>query len=161
MSDWFLTHGFSDVYDRLIVGAVPSDASDVRQIAMMGVTRVLNLVEDREYRPGARQRVEGALEDADIVEQRLSSEDYGGLSGDLLDKASSVVNAWLDEGQVVYLHCRAGWQRSATVAGAVLSVREQIDPDSALRQIQARKPTAQPLPHQREDLLAWWDARPV
>ena len=161
MSNWFRNYGFSDVHDRLIVGAVPLDASDVSLLAGLGVTRVLNLVEDQEYPPEARTEVTRALAGAGILEERRSSEDFGSLSANLLGETSQLVNAWLDEGELVYLHCRAGWQRSVTVAGAVLATRLRIDPDEALRQIQARKPTAQPLPHQREDLLAWWNARPA
>jgi atypical dual specificity phosphatase len=160
MSSWFRTYGFSEVHHRLVVGAVPLDASDVHLLAGLGVTRVLNLVEDQEYPPKARTDVTRALKDAGIVEERRSSEDFGSLSPELLGDASQLVNTWLDEGQIVYIHCRAGWQRSATVAGAVLATRLDIGPDDALRQIRARKPTAQPLPHQREDLLAWWNARP-
>jgi atypical dual specificity phosphatase len=159
MSDWFRTYGFSDVHDYLVVGAVPLDASDVDALAALGVTRVLNLVEDQEYPPKARRKVTRALAAAGIREERLSSEDFGSLSTDLLGDASQLVNAWLDDGETVYLHCRAGWQRSVTVAGAVLATRLDIDPDDALRRIQERKPSAEPLPHQREDLLAWWRAR--
>lgn len=150
-----------DVYDHLVVGAIPLDVADVRMIAALGVTRVLNLVEDREYPDGARTQIAREFAAAGIVEERRSSEDFGSLSTDLLGDASQLVNSWLDQGEVVYLHCRAGWQRSATVAGAVLAARLSIDPEEALRQIQERKPTAQPLPHQREDLLAWWNARPA
>jgi atypical dual specificity phosphatase len=161
VSRWFQTYGFGDVHDRLVVGAVPLDASDVHLLAACGVTRVLNLVEDREYQPGARDDVTRALAAAGIVEERRSSEDFGSLSTTLLGEASQLVNTWLDEGEVVYLHCRAGWQRSATVAGAVLAARLGVEPDEALRRIQERKPTAQPLPHQRQSLLAWWAARPA
>ena len=38
-------------------------------------------------------------------------------------------------------------------------MREGIDIDEALAYVQARKPTADPLPHQREDLRRWWAAR--
>jgi atypical dual specificity phosphatase len=161
MSQWFRTYGFGDVHDGLIVGAVPLDASDVRLIATLGVTRVLNLVQDTEYPPEAREEVTRALAQEGIIEERRSSEDFGSLSPRLLGDATQLVNAWLDQGELVYLHCRAGWQRSATVAGAVLATRLGVEPDEALRQIQARKPTARPLPHQRDDLLAWWDARPA
>jgi atypical dual specificity phosphatase len=161
MSDWFRTYGFNSVHDRLLVGAVPLDDSDVDSLVTLGVTRVLNLVEEEEYPPKARRKVTRALAAEGIVEERRTSEDFGSLSVELLSEASRLVNTWLDEGEIVYLHCRAGWQRSVTVAGAVLATRLDIDPDDALRQIQARKPTAQPLPHQREDLLAWWNSRPA
>jgi hypothetical protein len=34
-----------------------------------------------------------------------------------------------------------------------------IDVDEALAHVQARKPSADPLPHQREDLRRWWQER--
>jgi protein-tyrosine phosphatase len=67
--------------------------------------------------------------------------------------------AWLDAGERVYVHCRAGWQRSAAVATAVLARREGIDVDEALRRIRARRPEAEPLPHQAEGLRRWWRLR--
>jgi protein-tyrosine phosphatase len=69
------------------------------------------------------------------------------------------VNGWLDEGLFVYVHCRAGWQRSAAMVAAVIAVRQGLDVDEALARVQARKPSADPLPHQREDLRRWWQQR--
>ena len=43
--------------------------------------------------------------------------------------ATAQVNSWLDEGEVVYLHCRAGWQRSAAVAAGAIAIREGIEPE--------------------------------
>jgi atypical dual specificity phosphatase len=161
VSDWFRSYGFADVYNNLIVGALPLDQSDVRFLERIGVNRVLNLVEDREYSSGSRNQVEQALDAAGIVEQRLSSADYGSLSNELLEESAHLISGWLDEGLVVYLHCRAGWQRSATVAAAVVASREGLEPEQALAQIRARKPTADPLPHQKDDLRAWWNGRKV
>ena len=59
----------------------------------------------------------------------------------------------------IYVHCRAGWQRSAAVAAGVVALRRGIDIDAAVRYVQARKPSADPLPHQRDDLHRWWKAR--
>ena len=69
------------------------------------------------------------------------------------------MNGWLDDGEVVYLHCRAGWQRSAAVAAGAIAIRDGIELDRALLQVQQLKPTADPLPHQREDLSRWFDTR--
>ncbi len=76
MSSWFDTYGFADVHDGLAVGALPSDAADVRTVADIGVTRVVNLVEDHEYPQGARAEVARALAAAGIQEARFSTEDY-------------------------------------------------------------------------------------
>jgi protein-tyrosine phosphatase len=159
VSTWFRTYGFADVMGGLVIGAYPLDESDVSMLSWIGVQRVLNLTQDEEYRRGEREAVARALADAGIEEYRLGFTDYGGLPVAELEQAVQEVNAWLDEGTVAYVHCRAGWQRSAAVAAAVLAVREGLDPDDAIAQVQLRKPSADPLPHQREDLRRWWDAR--
>ena len=159
MSRWFRSYGFADVLDELLVGAYPLDQDDVDALARMGIRRVLNLAEDDEYRPGDRVVVERALSDAGIDEQRLRLTDYGSLPPETLEAAVQQVNAWLDDGARTYLHCRAGWQRSAAVAAGVVAVRSGVDIDEALARVRERKPSADPLPHQREDLRRWWDGR--
>ncbi len=159
MSSWFRFYGYASVRDGLIVGALPQDEADVHTLAALGVGRVLNLVEDREYERGARRVIERALILAGIEEHRLSSEDYGSLKPELLDQATTIINAWLDRGQLVYLHCRAGWQRSAAVAAATIALRDGIAVEDALALVRQRKPTADPLPHQRDDVTSWFRER--
>jgi protein-tyrosine phosphatase len=159
VSRWFRSYGFAEVLDDLLVGAYPLDASDVAALGHAGVRRVLNLAEDQEYRAGDRRTVERALTAAGIEERRLALTDYGGLPPEALEAAVAELNAWLDEGARAYVHCRAGWQRSAAVAAGVVAVRTGRDIDDAVAYVQQRKPSADPLPHQREDLRRWWDAR--
>jgi protein-tyrosine phosphatase len=159
VSRWFRSYGFADVYDNLIVGAYPLDRRDVEMLGRVGIDRVLNLVEDAEYQPGEREEVCAALDEAGIAEDRLSLTDFGGLPADELETAVRTVNAALDRGERVYLHCRAGWQRSAAVAAGVVATRTGVDIDEAVARVQARKATADPLPHQREDLRRWWAGR--
>jgi protein-tyrosine phosphatase len=159
VSQWFRTYGFADVLDELLIGAYPLDEDDVSMLSSMGVKRVLNLVEDEEYRPGEREAVAAALAAAGIEERRLRLTDYGSLPADELDAAVNAVSAWLDDGVRAYVHCRAGWQRSAAVAAGAIALRGGIDIDQALARVQERKPSADPLPHQREDLRRWWRER--
>jgi protein-tyrosine phosphatase len=159
VSRWFRSYGFADVLDDLLVGAYPLDADDVATLEHVGIRRVLNLTEDEEYRPGDRQAVERALTAAGIEERRMSMADYGGLPSATLEAAVQEVNAWLDQGARTYIHCRAGWQRSAAVAAGVVAVRTGRDIDDAVDYVQLRKPSADPLPHQREDLRRWWAGR--
>jgi protein-tyrosine phosphatase len=159
VSSWFQSYGFADVLGGLIIGAYPLDRRDVAMLGRLGVDHVLNLVEDGEYRPGERDAVETALVAAGIAERRMSLTDFGALPADAVEAAVQTVNEWLEEGARVYVHCRAGWQRSAAVAAGVVAVRQGLDIDEALDYVQARKPSADPLPHQREDLRAWWASR--
>jgi protein-tyrosine phosphatase len=159
VSRWFRSYGFAEVFDDLVVGAYPLDEDDVAALARDGIRRVLNLTEDAEYRPGDRRAVEQALSAAGIEERRLRLPDYGGLPPEALDAAAREINAWLDDGARTYLHCRAGWQRSAAVAAGVVALRTGCDIDDALDSVRRRKPSADPLPHQREDVRRWWAAR--
>jgi protein-tyrosine phosphatase len=159
MSDWFGRFGFAEVGDGLLVGAYPLDAEDVARIAGADVDVVYNLVEDAEYDAGERDAVAAALEAAGVSERRRPLVDYGNVPEAALDRAVDEVLADLEAGRRVYLHCRAGWQRSATVAAGVLALREDLAIEDALDVLRERKPTAEPLGHQRADLLAWWRAR--
>lgn len=159
MSNWFRTYGFAEILERFLIGAYPTDVDDVRMLDWMGVKRILNLVEDCEYAPGEREAVEDALRAAGIDEHRIRLTDYGGLPPEPLEEAVTEINRWLDEGMTVYVHCRAGWQRSATVAAAVVATRRELGVEEALRFVKRAKPSADPLAHQRDDLMHWWAAR--
>lgn len=159
VSDWFWSYGFADVRDDVLVGAYPLDASDVTVLQRLGVTQILNLAEDGEYEPGQRPEVESALAAAGISETRLMLVDYGHLPPEALEEAVQTVNGWLDAGERTYVHCRAGWQRSAAVAAGVVAVRDDLGIEQALEIVRSRKPSAKPLDHQREDLLRWWNGR--
>jgi len=159
MSDWFTTYGFAEVHDGLLIGAYPLDASDVGMLATMSVSRILNLVEDQEYPPGRRFLIEAELREAGIEEHRMRLTDFGGLPADRLEEAVQLVVGWLKQGDLSYVHCRAGWQRSAAVAAGAVAVYDGLGIEQALDFVQKRKPSADPLPHQRADLRAWWRER--
>jgi hypothetical protein len=159
VSNWFRSYGFADVFDGFLIGAYPLDEADVSMLAAIGVERVFNVAEESEYPPGRRSVVEAALDASGIEEHRLPLPDYGGLPAGLIERAVRDVLDWVHQGKRTYVHCRAGWQRSAVLAAAVVAIRENIDVDDALALVQSRKPSADPLPHQREDLRRWWNER--
>jgi atypical dual specificity phosphatase len=160
MSDWFEHFGFAEVGEDLLMGAYPQDADDVRALAEAGVTRVFNLVQDLEYDPGARDACVAALATYGIDERRVELVDFGSVPAEQIEATAQAVLAWLEAGERVYVHCRAGWQRSATVVTAIITLREGILPNKALQLLRERKPTANPLSHQLADLLDWWRLRP-
>ncbi len=159
VSLWFRTYGFGEILPDLLIGAYPRDTEDVGMLQWATVRRVLNLVEDEEYEAGEREAVTQAYASAGIEEHRLSFPDYGNLPEEALEVAVQEVTGWLAERVCSYVHCRAGWQRSAAIAGGVVATVQGIDIDEALQFVQDRKPSADPLPHQRKDLRRWWDAR--
>jgi protein-tyrosine phosphatase len=159
VSSWFRSYGFADVLDGLLIGAYPLDRDDVAMLEWIGVERVFNLTEDAEYPEGDRQAVVAALTEAGIEERRLELTDFGRLPPDALERAVMEVISSLEERKRTYVHCRAGWQRSAAVAAGVVALRDGLDIGEALALVKERKPSADPLPHQRDDLLRWWEER--
>jgi len=159
MSDWFEHYGFAEVGEHLWMGAYPQDAGDVAALAGVGVTRIFNLVQDVEYDEGARDACVAALAAAGIDERRVELVDFGSLPAAQIEEVAQAVLTWLQDGEHVYVHCRAGWQRSATVIAAIIALREGVLPGTALQRMRKRKPTANPLSHQLEDLLEWWQTR--
>jgi atypical dual specificity phosphatase len=159
VSAWFEHFGFAEVGDGLVMGAYPQDADDVAALVDAGITRIFNLVQDVEYEPGARDACTLALAQAGIQERRVELVDFGSLSTEQIEDAAQAVLAWLEQGERVYVHCRAGWQRSATIVAAIVTLQEGVMPWVALDILRERKPTANPLSHQREDLFRWWERR--
>jgi protein-tyrosine phosphatase len=160
MSRWFLSFGFAEVYDGLTIGAYPVDIADVEVLSSLSITQVLNLTQDTEYAPGKHEPVRAALEAAGIEEWRMELVDHGDLPPDALEEAVIAVLGWLEQTNgSVYVHCRAGRQRSAAIAAGVVAIREGVTINEALAFVKRRKPTADPLPHQVDDLHAWWDGR--
>jgi atypical dual specificity phosphatase len=159
VSDWFERYGYGRIDAQLLTGSLPTDAGDVAALREEGVTAVVNLCSESEYEPGERAAVVAAYADAGISERRFETEDYGNLMPGLLERASGAALELMQDGDVVYLHCRAGWQRSAAVAAATIARRDGIEPDAALGVIKRGRMSAQPLGHQLEDLWRWWRAR--
>jgi len=159
MSEWFERYGYAEVAPDVLIGAYPQDAADVASLQSAGVTRVVNLVQDVEYDEGAREACVLALAEAGIDEHRIQIIDFGNLLPGHIELATRAALAWLGEGERVYVHCRAGMQRSATIAGALVMLRAGLDMSEALEHIRARRPSANPLAHQRRDLERWWERR--
>lgn len=159
MSAWFDEYGCDVVTEGLVVGAVPRDADDVAVLRGLGVTRVVSLVAVSEYEDGELETVAVAYEEAGIVATGVPSVDFAPLSATTIEAASGSVADGLQDGATVYLHCRAGWQRSVVTAAATLCRRTGCSPTWALGLVRERRPQACPLPHQVEDLGRWWTAR--
>jgi predicted protein tyrosine phosphatase len=159
VSEWFQSYGFAEVFPELMIGAYPLDTADVDELAANGVRNVLNLAEEAEYDGAQRAEVTAALARRELTEVRLSIIDFGHLPADGLDQAVATVVGWMDECVPSYVHCRAGWQRSASVAAGAVAVFNDVDISTALDWVRSHKSRANPLAHQRADLLDWWATR--
>lgn len=141
---------YSRLSDRLLAGAMPHAREHVDALSAEGVTVVVNLCELREYWDGERELVTAAYAELGIDERHLPVKDGSTVPAAVLDQALQAAGAG-----VVYVHCRGGRERSATVAAALLAESEQLDIDDALARARIRRPVFAPLPWQVETLRAW------
>ena len=129
---------------------MPYTADHVRALRERRVSDVVNLCEDREYWDGERAAVEAAYAAAGIREHRLPVTDGSTVPADVFDAAVAASG----EG-VLFVHCRGGRERSATVCAAVLSRQRNVDVQEALRIAQQANPVFRPLDWQLRGLIAW------
>jgi ADP-ribosylglycohydrolase len=115
---------------RFLVGEYPgsksrADAMDrLRRLLVAGVTCFVDLTEPHEL-PSYEPLLPFATPEGRCVEYRREPiRDHGVPSGqEAVARVLAMINDALDAGHVVYLHCRAGIGRSATVAGCWLADR--------------------------------------
>jgi atypical dual specificity phosphatase len=134
----------------LLAGAMPFRADHVDALKAEGVTAVVNLCQEREYWDGERELVLGAYAAHGITEHHLPVIDGSTVPVEILDQAVAIARD-----NTVYVHCRGGRERSATVAIAVISALEGLPIEHALEEARQRRPIFAPLPWQVSGLHTW------
>jgi protein-tyrosine phosphatase len=140
--------------DTLLVGRMPVSERHIDALKAEGVTAVINLCEDREYWDGERAVVAGACARAGIAEHRLPVIDGATVPAAVLEEAVEVAG----EG-VVYIHCRGGRERSATVAIALLAASDGSSVEAAHARAVSIRPAFKPLPWQVDGVRSWLHER--
>ena len=121
---WLKVRNWWDAIDEhVIVGAFPFD-SDVNKMADQGVGGVVNTCEEycgpvEEYKK------------YDIEQFRMPTIDFTHPDFEDVVKAVEFIQHHVDRGKRVYVHCKAGRARSATVAICWLMKTQQISKEAA------------------------------
>jgi hypothetical protein len=142
---------YSSLGSGLYAGRMPHATMHVDALTAEGVQTVINLCEDHEYWAGEREAIEAAYAAAGITEHRLAVPDGATIPPDILDRAIAATAS----GEITYVHCRGGRERSAAVAIALLATRSGVEIDEALRTAQECWPTCRPTPWQLAGVRAW------
>jgi atypical dual specificity phosphatase len=129
---------------------MPYSAAHVDALAAEGVDVVINVCESHEYWEGERAAVEAAFADAGITERWLPVPDGATVPDAVLDAAVAAA-----QGNVVYVHCRGGRERSAAVAIAIIASTEGVSVEDALAVAVARRPIFKPLEWQLDSVRSW------
>jgi hypothetical protein len=148
---------FDWIAPRLIAGRNPLMAKDVDALASLGVTDYLDIREVHEYgKPWLGAEAITALMDTGIARKHLPFTDMGAPSHTNLLAAVTYLEATLaDPKRCVYLSCRAGMERTATVLIAFHARRRSVGYDAALKALRQQRPILRPLPDQERAVRAF------
>lgn len=128
--------GLRNWYDRIdeyvILGALPCK-HDIPRLKKMGVRAVLNVCE--EY-----SGPEEAYAAAGIEQVRLPTIDYTSPSLSTVRQGVCFIEKCVSSGDLVYVHCKAGRGRSATIVLCWLIKAKRIKPNEAMNFLLERRP---------------------
>jgi atypical dual specificity phosphatase len=125
-------HWWDRIDDHVILGALPF-ASDVPKLAAEGVRAVVNTCE--EYAGPVEQYAA-----AGIRQLRIPTTDFHPPTLADIERAVEFMRESAARGETVYVHCKAGRARSATVVVCWLVATHGLSPAEAQQFVLARRP---------------------
>jgi ADP-ribosyl-[dinitrogen reductase] hydrolase len=148
---------FNWVTERILAGRQLLTARDIEKLAKRGITHILDLREPLEWAP-PYYGIE-ALEEIDrlgLHRLHLPIRDQSAPTIEDLTLADQFLEAALaDANNRVYVHCRAGMERTAAILIAYHARQNSISYETALDQLREGRPSLEPLPDQERIVRAW------
>jgi ADP-ribosyl-[dinitrogen reductase] hydrolase len=147
-----------EAFPGVLYGRNPLTGQDVDELMDRGVTHVLDLREDHEWRAPGRFGAEAvaALDFCGIERVVVEVRDGGAPGPDELDRAwRAIGEALAGEASKAFVHCRAGRERTGAVVVAYLAKREGLGYDGALGKLHQEGCQLHPLPGQEEAVRQW------
>jgi ADP-ribosylglycohydrolase len=151
-----------EIAPGVFAGRAPIFRRDVWKLRSLGITHILDLREDLEW-DGPGRRGGSAIDEIDafgMSRLRVAIRDMGTPKPSDLDQAVAYLDAALHLGGRVYLHCRAGVQRTGAIAAAWYARREGCSVDEAIERLRQRRPDLEPMVFQVAAARAWLAERP-
>lgn len=142
---------------QLAAGRNPLSARDVQTLKDANISHVLDLREPHEWtEPHFGQDAVNAFEEAGITRLHLPVVDMGAPQNADFDAAAKWLETTLAEPDAkVYVHCRAGMERTAAIVCAVYARRHNVSFDEALAILKRKRPILAPLPEQVRAAKKW------
>jgi protein-tyrosine phosphatase len=133
-------------------GAVTPLAADVRALADLGATCVLTLTPQAELQKAGSADLAAVLAAQGMDWLHLPIDDFGTPSPAQQadwDALSRMVQARIDKGETIAIHCRAGLGRTGMIALRLMAQHGEL-PETALARLRASRPGSVERPAQFE-----------
>ena len=141
-------HWWDEIDDGVILGALPS-ATHIKQLQRLGVRAVVNMCAEYE---GCRS----VYAQHEMQSLRLATIDMHPPSYSNVCRAIAFISQHRDNGNAVYIHCRAGRGRAATIALCWLIKSHSLIPENAYAHLHERRVQIDRGLAQREVVKRFW-----
>ena len=145
------------VTPRIMAGRNPLSAHDVAWMQKQGITHILDLREAREWKPPKFGHIAlEAIEQCGIQRLHLEVWDMNAPRPETFNAACQFIEeALLQPEGKVYVHCRAGMERTAAILIAYYAKAHAVSYDEALEALRRGRPILAPLPAQEQAVRRW------
>jgi ADP-ribosyl-[dinitrogen reductase] hydrolase len=151
-----------EIAPGVFAGRAPIFRRDVWRLRALGITHILDLREDHEW-DGPGRRGSSAIQEIDrlgLPRLSVAIKDMGTPSHQHLDQAVAFMDAALHLVGKVYVHCRAGVQRTGAIAAAWYAKQQGCSVDEAIERLRQRRPDLEPMVFQMAAARDWLAKRP-
>ncbi|CAL1543470.1 unnamed protein product [Lymnaea stagnalis] len=132
-------HWYDRIDETVILGSLPLKSVTRKLIAEENVRAMVTLNEDYELKHLTYSKEE--LNNLGIEQLQLSTTDLTGTpTQENITRGVKFLTEHREEGNTVYLHCKAGRTRSATLAVCYLMQIHQWDPEKAIDFVKSKRP---------------------
>lgn len=148
---------FDWVAERILAGRQLLTAHDIDRMAALGITHVLDLREAREWtRPKLGEEALAEIERLGLQRLNLPIRDTTEPRPEDLDSACRFLEeALASADHRVYVHCRAGMERTAAILIAYYARHHGVAYEEALASLQEGRSELGPLPGQERVVRQW------
>lgn len=131
-------HWYDRINDHVILGALPF-RSITPQLQKEGVTGVLTMNEEFETRKFVHSKEEWLSQGIDQL--RIALPDFiSAPSVEQMEQGITFIEKHKQSGGCVYVHCKAGRTRSASIVAAYLMKTNKWSPQEAVKFIKSKRP---------------------
>ncbi len=131
---------WDEIDENIVIGALPF-ASDVEKLAALGISGVVNTCQEYAGPVAEYDRFE-------IQQLRVPTIDFTHPTLESIQRSVQFIADQVDAGGKVYVHCKAGRARSATVVVCWL-IRQGMTREEAQKLLLEKRPHANPRIYQR------------
>jgi protein-tyrosine phosphatase len=145
------------VSERIMAGRNPLSAQDVAWMESQGITHILDLREAREWKPPKFGHIAlEAIQQRGLHRLHLEVMDMNAPKAQTFKSACDFIEEALAQPETkVYVHCRAGMERTAAILIAYHAKTNGITYDEALHELKKGRPILEPLPAQEQAARRW------